>query len=337
MIDQSQVWLKYRVSNQNGEFDALGLRIAPQFSGVEDFGAGYYGLNLFQEKLNYNKDSQTVGLTITNTCKPLYDFCMKKFNNDPACSSLCTEEQTGDYEIVTSSNNKFIGKAPSQYKVLAQCDVSMMSNGIPATESYIGFKYPFPQSSALELEKNPYVGTITGWYATGWGYVSQIDTNDILQTSFYQECVKDPINFGVSKMSGHETNHNFFMHAFPDIYGQFPVFEEGIVNYINFLSDKSQLFLCFDNGYKYSETDTLKPYKPNDTFSGQCFWQKLEEEYGHDVFKKITQKLDSTRYIAPTIGRRPPKSLFQNIINPIIGSTALQKRAEKWFGYIENQ
>lgn len=332
-----QIFSNYRIKTQKGEFEPslAHIFLSADKNDFQSFGAGFFGLNLYLEKLHFNKAENTSDIQVTTDCKPVFNKCMENVGNIDACAFLCPFEKTRGYSLI-NIDNKIFGKAPEKEKEFNKCVTSILQNTLPKGEQYFSFQYPFPMISGLYINTNPLVDNAA--YAYGWGTLGGIvlGTN----SAFYKKCNSAPEDYAKRfTNSQHEVNHNFFNNSsLHDSYGTYPSIEEGLVNYVSNLGlpDADPPFLCLEEGYKFDIDGKLNPYGPKDTFSGQCFWQKIEEEYGHSTFTAITKKLDESRYIDPKAGRKKNALLFKDIINPIIGSDILQKRAYNWYGYAED-
>lgn len=335
-VDPTHIALQYMITTNDGSFlsPLPHSSLSGDTSNIEDFGNGFFGLNLYVDNLSYSVNNKTASLKVLNSCTPIFEKCMNNFNNIHACASLCPYESTDGYYIANLENT-FFSKIPTSYNAaLAECQTLRIKNATAKETSFIGFNYPFPTASLVHILENPYVST--AMRATGWGYISTP-----AMSAYYQDaCLNSPQAYALAYTTAdHESNHNYFMgSAMKNLYGQYPSIEEGLVNYIANIGlpeyEQDAPLNCQENGYILN--GKLQTYGPKDTFSGQCFWQEIDTTYGHETFIKIMKEINQSRYIDPKAGRKKSILLFKDIINPIIGSNELEKRANKWFGYTED-
>jgi hypothetical protein len=297
----------------------------------------YFPRNIYSngEKININNFNESaVVITIRDNC--VIDY--------PYCDSI--PENTNDYYFIESDiftyysdNSLFNSNVIRDSYINRVVDVDKVT--INFLQNNLGI---FPPVDKL-VQFNIYASYRSGVSAASGFWIVNYKNGQITQEQI------DNLQYG----NTHEFVHLFFFGT--------PVeknwFEEGLADYMEHLQKGNLANLyCRENGWEYGYYDgndnfvsnsPLIPYSdftvsPQDTTdfydplnppnyyrSAECLWIYIEENYGSEAIKKITQAWHDTRKVLPP----QKKWLIRDIINPTLEAD-LSSLVQARYNYVED-
>lgn len=277
--------------------------------------------------------NQTVTVETFKSCKDVYNLCMADENlagengDYLACQQYACpyEAFSNEYEKKETTDFKIV--YPKADKKYADIVMKYLPGCYNKMAVLFGAKQNINQLTVFFFNKSENVGSVMGvaegdkLFAMYNGSISHFkpeDTSQVCGANFF------PFT--------HELVHIF--HFWTMIPGEL---QEGFANYIPGKIDppdptKDQYpMVCTDGGYYYAsyftenglQEPSILPYSGTNSFYilGECFWQRLEKEYGWDKMKLLLKKLGSIRNMPKA--KDESYDFLNEVIAPIYGTAEI--------------